>query len=274
MTRTTATVAGAVLGVSLAIAPASMNGEGPSSDVSLSFSAPARLTLHEPVSLRIGVVNNRNEPITIDLGKNFIGNSKLVLAKPDGSRVPVDPAKPDPSVAEEGFFPGPVNVEAGSVFTREVVLNKWFDFDEEGTYNLSITFVGTARSATQTAISVQRQAVGTIRVLPRDERALRQACLELARDAKSVHSAEVAMLATTKLAYMRDAVGVECLGHLVTDPAFLHVSTAVAGLVRSGSSQAREVLEQLRVHPDPERARAAANALDRLDREDARKKAK
>jgi len=73
---------------------------------------------------------------------------------------------------------------------------------------------------------------------------------------------------------MRDPVGVECLGQLVTDPAFLHVPTAVVGLVRSGSPQARAVLEQLRVHPDPQRARAALDALDRFDRDDARKKAK
>jgi len=43
MTRTTA-AARAVLGISLAIAPASMNGQAPPSDVSLSYSAPANVT--------------------------------------------------------------------------------------------------------------------------------------------------------------------------------------------------------------------------------------
>ena len=274
MNRKLAAVAGAVLGVSLSIPNASMNGQAPSSDVSLSYSVPSPVTLHEAVSIQIRVVNQRSEPITIDLGKNFIGNSKLVLVKPDGSRLPIDTVTPEPGTFHEAYFPGPVEVEAGSVFTRQVVLNRWADFAAEGTYTLSITFMGTVRSATDAAIPVQRQAVGSIRVLPRNEAALRRACAELTRDAKNIQSAEVSILATTKLTYMQDPIGVECLGRLVMDPAFTVVPIAVDGLKRNGSPQAREALQRLRLHPNADRSRAALDALDWLDREDARKPAK
>jgi hypothetical protein len=232
-------------------------------DVFLSYSAPSRLTLHEPVSVAVHVQNSSGEDVVADLGKDSFGYSQLTLQKPDGSSVKVDPKKP--TKPDEAYFSGRIQLGSGQRYTKETVLDQWFDFSQEGLYRLRIDFEGTVRSASGQVINVSRVTTMVIRILPRSEKALRDTSDRLVRQMQAV-SAEEAILAARKLSFVRDPIAVDYIRQALDNPGRRELDgIAILGLERIGTDDAREALVHALGSQEPSTSRAALAALDRLN---------
>ena len=232
-----------------------------SSNVFLSFSAPSRLTLHEPVAFAVHVQNSSQEEISADLGRNYFGSSKLTLVRPDGSSVTIDPSAP--SRPDEAFVSGRIRLGAGERFTKETVLDRWLDFSSEGVYRLRISFEGAVQAVSNRALAVQRTATLVIQVMPRNEATLDSTADRLVRQMNAV-SAEQAILAATKLAHMRDPVAVRHIKRALDSPGRRELDTIVIrGLERIDTAEARAALEAATGSAEPSTARAAIAALER-----------
>ena len=84
---------------------------GQAASVELSYRSPGVLTQGEPVSIELRVHNGLDEPASITLGKNHVGNLQLTLRKPTGEVISVDPRFP--RRPDETYLNVPVTLESG-----------------------------------------------------------------------------------------------------------------------------------------------------------------
>lgn len=232
------------------------------SAVSLSYALPDNVTLNEPVSLEIVATNAGTEEVWIDFGKNYVGNSQVVVTKPNGARSVVDPRKP--LQADEAWVRGRMRLMPGARHEAELVLNDWVDFSQLGTHRLDVEFIGSVES-TAGAVNVRRNWTSTLEALPRDVQRLREVAEALVRQVQSPNAAP-AFLAARKLMHLRDPVAVPYLRRVLeerkgtwVDPIVIHA------LERIGNDDARAALLKASSSEDPFTSKAAFAAMDRLD---------
>lgn len=229
-----------------------------SSAVEFSYSLPASITLHEPVVVTATIENRSPGTVTVDLGNHHVQQFAFMLTSPRGVTVS---ARPQP---EEGLDAGPiVSIEAGQRNAEPMVLNRWLQFEQPGTYELRIRFLGTVRAiATNTTLDVERMFVTNLTVLPRDAEQLKSKCESLAALVAHGRPASERIQALQQLAYVNDSVAVPYLRAAVE--AGGNPSEAIEGLVRIGGQEARDALQAMAANPDRIVAAAARNGLSRI----------
>jgi len=229
-----------------------------SSGVEFSYSLPSSITLREPVVVTATIENRSSGTVTVDLGNHHVQQFAFMLTSPRGVTVS---ARPQP---EEGLYAGPiVSIEVGQRNAEPMVLNRWLQFDQPGTYELRIRFLGTVRAiATNTTLDVGRMFVTNLTVLPRDVEQLKSKCESLAALVAHGTTASERIQALQQLAYVNDSVAVPYLRAAVE--AGGNPSEAIQGLVRIGGPEARDAVLALATSPDRLVAAAARNALSRM----------
>jgi hypothetical protein len=131
-----------------------------------------RVTLHEPVLLRLTVVNQASEVATVDLGPGFTSNIKIKIITPGGAVV-------ERTLVPSGFQPtGKVPVQAGATYTRLVAVDEWYDFESVGEYGIAVSLFSPVTVGTE-LISVPNETFFTAKIAPRDDSALQQRCRSL-----------------------------------------------------------------------------------------------
>lgn len=104
----------------------------PPAALTISYRAPASLTLHEPVLVDFAVENASAEPVQFDLGDN---RRALFVVKVEGPRGVL----PDAVVHDTGLMRrGLVTVKANERYTQQLLLNDWFAFQDPGQYDIQI----------------------------------------------------------------------------------------------------------------------------------------
>ena len=107
-----------------------------------------------------------------------------------------------------------------------------------------------------------KEAACSVKVLPRDEQALRAACDELSREALTALAYPDRNEAARALAYVQDRVAVPYLEDVLRRADSLSVANiAVSGLSRIGSAEARAALERVSREAAEDRAAVARGAL-------------
>jgi hypothetical protein len=227
--------------------------EAAQGSVMLSYVVPTEISLGEPVLIQATFANSSNRRVEADLGWNGVGNFRFVVSQPGAAPASVTPTRPGGLVAG-----GRYTVAAGDVRRQTIVLSRWFDFPTEGLYDVAIRFEGTIRTLDGQSIEVNREHRYPIRVLPRDERRLRNT-LELLLQAAVQPSSSDWPAAGVALASTKDPVVVPFLLSLANDPRL--ATTAVYGLAHVDGAEARAALEELSRSATPEIASLSKAAL-------------
>ena len=178
----------------------------PASGVMISYSAPAQLTLHEPVMIIFRVVNLTGLPINLDLGQDRKWGFLFAITKPD--RVKLDL----PAILHEGIaMLGEVSVKSGETFSQDLLINDWYDFPLPGKYEIkgrlskSIAVNNGSRYETDPGFSV------AVEIGPRDELALAKTCEALTNQIEASNSFDQSDAPTRALSSIQDAIAVPYL---------------------------------------------------------------
>lgn len=183
--------------------------------------SPAALTvtLHEPVTVDITIANAGSLTTKVDLGRNFEGEYRVHLVRPDGVQTEAGPL----GWPEGMGTPGRITLGAGEQYTGTLLLSSLVKFDSPGEYLLSISVPG-----------IQDEAQVQVIVEPRDATRLRARCEQLA--SKVMAGYETWDLSIRSLASVDDDEAVPFL--LAVTKADPFQPTAVEGLARIGTMPA------------------------------------
>src|SRR4029079_3548185 len=109
-------------------------------------------TLHQPVTAHLVVKNSSDQPAQIDFGRDFQGNIHLVVNGASAS---------PPGLPPEGgmSFPGVVELAPGKSYSRRLLLEDWYRFEEPGTYEVR---------AVLESPPLRLEAAATVVIGPRD----------------------------------------------------------------------------------------------------------
>lgn len=226
--------------------------------ISVKYESIPEVTLHEPIVVTAIFTNLFDHAVRLDLGQRREANFTLTLEDPTGTPTTVVPH--GKSVGGFSTIVSAVSIAAGERYSHGILLNKWFDFPRPGEYHLRIAFRGTAddRSA-----PILGDGELTIRVGPRDERALRRTCDALLARVVASTPADAGEPATT-LAYIDDPIVPDYLRQVIAANRLVD-SIAIEGLERLGTDQAKAVLKDATHNPHADTATLALAALQRLE---------
>lgn len=175
--------------------------------VTVSWSAALeRISLGEPVVLNLSVRNESSSTAVLDLGQDFTQGLRVTVIKPDGTTVPT-PVKE----ASNGFHAlGTVQINPGETYTREFVIDEWYQFDSIGKYEVQASLRFPIAVANLSFIPTSGTA-STILIEPRDEAALRRRCDDLATRISMPRFVDDDGYAARALSAVRDPVAVPYL---------------------------------------------------------------
>jgi hypothetical protein len=206
----------------------------------------SRITLLEPVVLRLVVQNYNSDPAILDLGANFKQGLLVTIIAPGGAVLP------RPTWEPSGLHDlGRVRIAPGASYMREFVMDEWYDFDSPGQYGIraSLRFPITIgdRSFTPAGDTFQ-----TITIEARDEPALRRRCEALAaRIANPIvdpntfvdpSTVEDVAQAALVLSYVRDPVAIPYLVRSLASPLLDAQGSAVLALGKFSTPEAVNAL--------------------------------
>jgi hypothetical protein len=195
----------------------------------------APVTLREPVQVQFSVRNDLDVPITFDLGWQQEERLIIDISRPAGPRL--QGLKVSPSGA--GRL-GTIALRPHTMYSNNLILNEWYDFDRPGRYVVSIWVFTQVHDADGTLIPASLDASVKITVQPRNEVRLRQKCEELARIATSPRNSGASLREASQAAKllgfvndsactgaMAEVLPVEYVGHFVV-PGLKRLATAEA----------------------------------------------
>jgi hypothetical protein len=245
--------------VGLAIGPLAVV---PPGQAVFSVSVDRQVTSGEPIVVDVIVSNPFADSLVLDLGWNRIGNFELILRSGSGQREVARPRETRPMGGV--FILGRLELAPASrPHEYFIILREWLETAEPGEYTLEVRFLGSARTRAGVIPDIPgRQSLREIRILPRDEQQLVRRCSSLADEAIRATRSQDMLRAVRALSFVRDAAAVPSL--LRVAEADKAVYLAIAGLVRVGGAEARSALLTLAQSPNPETARLAKGALNRI----------
>jgi hypothetical protein len=215
------------------------------------------LVLHEPVIVVFTVDNGLDVPITFDLGFRQKGHFRITVTPP--GRPPLQLAPLD----ESGFgVGGNVSVAATQGYSQRLLLNEWYDFRQEGKYQIDVALPVPIRANGGTVTSSSRETF-ELTIEPPDPTRLGRTCRALLASATSSPSYEEQADAALALSYVVDPVAVPFLRELLTALPRLD-AIVFEGLRRIGSPDAQAVLDEASRSSDPNRAALAKDAIRRI----------
>ncbi len=215
--------------------------------VQVGAQAKVSLTLHEPVIADVVLWNVTPDAVEIRTGQASEESYRVTITRPNGELVtagkPLWAQAPDTMTEVQMAKIGPAQS-----YSRPVLLNEWFPFDEVGRYDVSVALPG-----------VEGVAYFEVEVSPRDEDRLRSTCERLAADA-SQRGAANRLFAARALGFVSDDLAIPYLAR-VASAATTGSGLAVEGLRRIGDLNAVSALALLTHQGDAETQRQSRSAL-------------
>jgi hypothetical protein len=208
------------------------------------------VTLHEPVIAPLVLWNVSPAAVEIETGQGSELSYGVTVTRPNGGVVkpggPLWAQAPDTMTAMQ-----PTRIGPSQSYTRPLLLNEWFPFDEVGRYAVSVALPG-----------VEGAAYFEVDVSPRDETRLVSTCARLTADASKSLS-DNQLFAARALSPIADDVAIP---YLVRIASIIDLGSGggVDGLVRIGDLQAVSALASLLRQGDPFVRRKSEAALVRL----------
>jgi hypothetical protein len=228
--------------------------------LSLIYRVPTTITVRQPVVVELSLTT------VIELGRNTVGNFQLKLRRPNGKTVVADPRRA--KRADEGYSTGSITLNAGNERVEHIILDEWFgSFDAEGDYQLTIDFIGAARTSGRD-VNLDRTATLKFEMLPRNPAVLAESCEQFTHVARTSKDASQARFAAKRLAFVRDPIAVEYLERVIEQGKALEIydveAAAIRALERMATPDARDALLRARLKSRPVAANEINDALIRM----------
>jgi hypothetical protein len=220
--------------------------------------SPPIITLHEPIVVELSIMNDLNEQIRFDLGKNHKSKLLVTVKKPDGSLVRV------PALSEEGLGTiGRLSLDPKQTHSERLLLNEWYDFNAAGVYQIEVRLADSIRTESGKIVNPMTKGALTLEVGPRRPELLRQRCERLARSILEFRSYADAAEAALALSYVQDTTAVPYLAKVMTAGRMV-APIAIAGLERIGGKESVDALILAVQSRTDEIAELARSALIRM----------
>lgn len=224
--------------------------------VTLSFDVPQTISLHEPVVFTYRLQNRAGAPVAVDMGWDRVGVFVFSVTNPAGE---VREFRPVP--VEGGSRTGLFELAPRETYSQQAVLNRWFDFDAPGTYQIRISVGPDMLSRMPPVTDFATEPHLELVVLPRDEARLTRTCQNLAEQATTQYG-EQRREAGWALAYVRDSSCIPFL-EVVIGSGNAAYGAMLNTLLKIGTPEARAAVERLVTHPTDWIARNAKLTLQR-----------
>lgn len=180
-------------------------------------------TLHEPVIAELILWNTTPDVAEIETGQAGEVSYRVTVTRPNGELVTA--GRPRWSQAPETIAELQMTrIGPAQSYTRPLLLNEWFPFDEVDRYEVSVARPG-----------VEGVAYFEVDVSPRDEGRLRSTCARLAADAGQPVSPDL-LFAARALSFVSDDLAIPYLARVVS-AATASSGLAMEGLLRIGDLQ-------------------------------------
>jgi len=179
----------------------------------------ARITLHEPVLIRLTVNNQTNEVVMLDLRHDYKEGLRVTIITPSGTVLNRPPLEPGDGLHAIGR----VTLEPGGNYSREYVMDEWYDFYSPGQYEISVD-LRLPITVGDRSVSLPGERFQSVTIDPYDQDALRRRCEALLSrvlqpvlyyDSAARADADQAMWA---LSYIRDPVTIPYLARALASP--------------------------------------------------------
>ena len=230
--------------------------------VVLSYSAPSDVVLHQPIVATVVARNSRPEPIRLRLGLGATRSFVVKIVRPDGIMLHA-PAVPE--LTDGPYDPGRRTVPASGQYTHSLVLNRWFSFDQPGTYRIDVDLSTAVETESGVPVPSTTSGVLLVRVSGRDDSALHRICQELIEritrktDPSNLYSTAV------ELANVTDNVAFTYIMQVIdfTDRVD---DVLIPALIRMKTSQARVLLDEMAHSNNETRASMAVTEFLKQER--------
>jgi hypothetical protein len=187
-------------------------------------------SLHEPVLVTLEAVNSSSFPISLDLGRDFMGNLRVVFSGP-GGQVTVGRL---PELPDGLYLPGTIKLAPGQTYREPLVLNDWHAFAETGAVKVDISLPVDRQPGLPDVLTAS--AAASLEIGPRDAAQLAATCKQL--EAKALHGkAESAAQAGHALSFADDETCLPALEQVLRQSPFARYE-ALRGLARLGAVSA------------------------------------
>jgi hypothetical protein len=209
--------------------------------VKVSFALDSPITFHEPVAIDMLIENISPYGITLDLGvwPRFAYDFDIIA--PDGMHV-----DPFPMIDKQRY--GTRYLDPGGKYRQRILLNRWFAFDIMGDYCIRASLhLPIIEGKTELPWIMEQDENGhqteetvlNLKILPRDETALKKRCEELFQKLqKATYFTERTPIAE-ELSYINDVIAIPYMVKLVEEREESH---AIQGLMRIGTDEAFEAM--------------------------------
>lgn len=236
--------------------PPETNATEPAGAVVVSYSPPVQqLTLHEPAFINFNVRNGLDRPVKLDLGQGRKGSFRLVVVRPDGTRVEL------PSWARDGISRvGAVSLDSQKELTERLLLNEWFDFPAPGRYEIEVSLATPIEGGDGKRVAARTDGRVVLDVRPRNAAELKRVSAELLDGVVKAPTYQDAADSATALSYVGDPVAVPDLQKALTSGRMVE-PIAISGLERIGNEEAVQVLISALRGQNEEVAQLAHSAL-------------
>lgn len=151
-------------------------------------------------------------------------------------------------------FSKAVHVDAGARETISLVASDWFNFEEDGIYQLEVALRGSLAAGVTANLALQ--------VEPRNEEALKATCSSLLSRVNDSQSLSASLVAVKALSGINDPLAVAYLAEAMKRREF--VALVIGALARLNTQEAVNALIAASRSPDPETSSQARSALASL----------
>lgn len=217
------------------------------------------VTLHEPVVVFFEVHNGLSQPITVEVGALVRQFFDFSLTTPSGQVFRKDPYGGLVDIVTAGT--GKITIEPGADYKEPLVMNRWFNFANQGIYTLTSRLTSQIETADGSFLAQSETA--QLRVNPRDLSRLHKICAELEKQAEIASAVDAAQFPARALSYVDDPIAVPYLARMLSAHSLAY-AMAIPGLERIGNDEAVEVLLSALNENYGDIAELATTSLERM----------
>lgn len=200
--------AGAIAVLTIVLVQDGTNAQSTARAVTVSFSAPPRVVLREPVVVDMTIRNHLDESVDVDLGYDQLGALRIVVTDPNGTTQELPRHGPR---GADGISRVPkATLTSAGIYVRQFVLDEWTELDRIGAYRIRFEIDSSFRTENGAVVAASPSQMVDVTVDPANDVRLREACERHAAHA-TAQLAESRINTGSALKHFTDPAALPCL---------------------------------------------------------------
>jgi len=215
----------------------------------ISFDVPpdASFQIGAPVFFETRVINSSTDTVRVNMGHHGKWNYEFKIVGPDGKTFDVPPYRK--------FGPGPrgrLTAGPNQTVVKRGILDDWYVFKEPGEYILKVRL--TVLLSSSANVSWQKEFFDDLKVVvaPLDEEKLHAACNNFAEQALHGETPSDRADALLALSYVTNPAAIPAQSRILQSGPKAMKAEAIRGLIKIGSTEAKEALRAALADADAE----------------------